>query len=177
MDYSKLKIGPNAPEIIYALTEIPQGSSNKYEFDLELETIRLDRVLHTSMYYPGDYGLVPETLSADGDPADILVIISKPTFPGCVLRVRPIGLLKMEDSGFNDYKILAVAEDDPVQKGIKTYKDLSPSILKQIEHFFESYKLLENKITKVLGWEDEKSAQAYILKVHQDYLKKNNKGR
>lgn len=175
MDYAKLKIGEEVPKIVYAMIEIPQGSSNKYEFDLKLETIRLDRVLHSSMYYPGDYGLVPETLSSDGDPADILVMISKPTFPGCILRTRPIGLLKMEDSSFNDYKILAVAEDDPLQKGIKSYKDLSPSLLKQIEHFFESYKLLENKITKVLGWEGEENAQAYILKVHQDFLEQ--KGR
>jgi len=151
MDYSKLKIGEEAPEVIYAVIEIPQGSSNKYEFDFKHETIRLDRVLHSPLYYPGDYDFVPETLSDDGDPTDILIMVSKPTFPGCLLRAKPIGLLRMDDGGQNDYKIMAVASDDPVYKEVSNYKNLPPRLINQIEHFFESYKLLEGKTTKVLG--------------------------
>ena len=172
MNYSKLKIGEEAPEIIFTVIEIPQGSSNKYEFDMNFETIRLDRVLHSPTYYPGDYGFIPETLSEDGDPADVLVIISKPTFPGCLLRVKPIGLLKMEDSGKIDYKVLGVAYDDPNYKNVSTYKGLHEHLIAQIEHFFETYKLLENKMTKVLGWEDEIAARRYIKQAHEAYLSK-----
>lgn len=174
MDYSKLKIGDEAPDVIFALIEISRGSSNKYEFDLKYETIRLDRVLHSAVYYPGDYGLVPETISDDGDPADILVIISHKTFPGCLLRVKPIGLLLMEDSGKHDSKILGVAYDDSVYQNVNIYHDLSEHLVKQIVNFFETYKTLEGKTTKILGWEDEKKAKEYINKVHQKYLESLN---
>ncbi|NMB92234.1 MAG: inorganic diphosphatase [Parcubacteria group bacterium] len=175
MDYSKLKIGDKTPDIIFALIEIPRGSSNKYEFDLQYETIRLDRVLHSAVYYPGDYGLVPETISDDGDPADILVIISHKTFPGCLLRVKPIGLLLMEDGGKKDFKILGVAYDDPVYTNINSYNDLPNHLIKQVVNFFETYKVLEGKTTKVLGWEDAITAKEYIQKVHNKYLQSRNK--
>ncbi|MGB9763274.1 MAG: inorganic diphosphatase [Minisyncoccia bacterium] len=170
MDYSKLKIGDEMPEIIYTLIEIPRGSKNKYEFDLKYETIKLDRVLYSSVYYPGEYGLVPETLSDDGDPADILVVMSTETFPGCLLKVRPVGLLNMIDSGHKDNKILAVAYNDSAYKDIKNYTDLPEHLLKQIVNFFETYKILEGKKTEVLGWEDATIAKEYIQKVHQKYL-------
>lgn len=175
MDYSKLTIGDEKPKIIFALIEIPRGSKNKYEFDLKYETIRLDRVLHSSVYYPGEYGLVPETISEDGDPSDILVIMSTETFPGCLLKVRPIGLLQMIDSGHKDNKILAVAHNDPNYSDVKNYSDLPPHLLKQIMNFFETYKVLEGKTTKVLGWQDYKAARKYVIEVHQRYLKENNK--
>lgn len=170
MDYSKLKLGDEAPEIVYAVIEIPRGSSNKYEFDTHFETIRLDRVLYPPFDYPGEYGFMPETVSDDGDPADILVLVSQPTFSGCLLRAKPIGLLKMEDSGILDYKVLAVAFDDPGYQDINNYQDLPEFLLEQIETFFKNYKKLEDKITKVLGWEDGKKAKEYIQNVHQKYL-------
>ncbi|MGC8651260.1 MAG: inorganic diphosphatase [Minisyncoccia bacterium] len=170
MDYAKLKIGDEAPEIICTLIEIPRGSKNKYEFDLKYEVIRLDRVLHSSVYYPGEYGLVPETISEDGDPADILVIMTTETFPGCLIKVRPIGLLKMIDSGHNDNKILAVAYNDPAYQEVKNYADLPSHLLKQIVNFFETYKILEGKEIKILGWEDAAAAKEYIKTVHDKYL-------
>jgi inorganic pyrophosphatase len=175
MDYSKLKIGDEAPEIICTLVEIPRGSKNKYEFDLKYETIRLDRVLHSSVYYPGEYGLVPETISDDGDPADILVIMSTETFPGCLIKVKPIGLLKMIDSGMKDNKILGVCYNDPFYKNVNNYSDLPEHLLNQIAYFFETYKILEGKETKVIGWEDANSSKEYIKKVHERYLNEKQK--
>lgn len=181
MDYHQLEIGDKAPDIVYALIEIPRGSSNKYEFDLKYNVMRLDRVLHSTVYYPGEYGLIPQTISYDGDPADILVIASNKTFSGCLLRAKPVGLLLMEDSGSHDNKILGVAYDDPLYREVDNYSQLPNHLLKQIENFFESYKTLENKVTKVLGWGDEKQAKEYIKEVHQRYLdsfkEKNNENR
>jgi len=170
MDYLKLKLGDEAPGVVYAVIEIPRGSSNKYEFDTRFETIKLDRVLYPPFDYPGEYGFMPETVSNDGDSADILVLISQSTFSGCLLKAKPIGLLKMEDSGKLDYKVLAVAFDDPNYKDINNYQDLPSFLLEQIETFFKNYKKLEDKITKISGWEDEKKAEEYIQNVHQKYL-------
>lgn len=170
MDYSKLKLGDEAPEVVYAVIEIPRGLSNKYEFDTRFETIKLDRVLYPPFDYPGEYGFMPETVSDDGDPADILVLVSQPTFPGCLLKAKPIGLLQMEDAGKLDYKVLAVALDDPEYKDINNYQDLPKFLLEQIETFFKNYKKLEDKIIKILGWENEKKAKEYIQNVHQRYL-------
>lgn len=171
MDYSKLKLGDEAPEIIYAVVEIPRGSTNKYEFDARFETIRLDRALQPPFDYPGEYGFMPETASDDGDAADILVLTSQPTFSGCLLKAKPIGLLKMSDSGILDYKILAVALADAQYREIDSYQALPESLLKQIETFFQNYKKLENKITQISGWDDERKAREYIQNVHQEYLK------
>ncbi|MFA5392359.1 MAG: inorganic diphosphatase [Candidatus Paceibacterota bacterium] len=170
MDYSKLKLGDEAPGVVYAVIEIPRGLSNKYEFDTRFETIKLDRVLYPPFDYPGEYGFMPETVSEDGDPADILVLVSQPTFPGCLLKAKPIGLLRMEDAGELDYKVLAVACDDHGYENINNYQDLPKFLLEQIETFFKNYKKLEDKITKILGWEDEKKAKEYIQNVHQKYL-------
>jgi len=175
MEYSKLKLGDEAPGVVYAVIEIPQGSSNKYEFDTRFEVIKLDRVLYPPFDYPGEYGFMPETVSDDGDLADILVLISQPTFSGCLLKAKPIGLLKMEDSGILDYKVLAVAFDDPSYKDINNYQDLPDYLIKQIETFFKNYKKLENKITKISGWEGEKKVKEYIQSVHQKYLESKNK--
>jgi len=170
MNFSKLKIGDQAPDVVYVLVEIPQGSSNKYEFDAKFETIKLDRILPSSVYYPGEYGFIPETLADDGDPADVLVISSKPTFSGCLLRAKPIALLKFEDSGIVDFKILAVAYDDLTYKDFESYTDFPPHFIKQIVNFFETYKILENKITKVLGWEGADKAKEYIERTYEKYF-------
>ena len=120
--------------------EIPSGSRNKYEYDRRRHRFVLDRVLYSSVHYPCDYGFVDGSLADDGDPLDVLVVISEPTFPGCVIRARPVGVLDMSDDKGHDYKILAVAHDDPRWEETATLEDLSPHRLREIENFFEIYK-------------------------------------
>jgi inorganic pyrophosphatase len=153
VDYTQLPIGSKAPNCINAVIEIPQGSVHKYEYDKELHVFRLDRTLHSPVHYPGDYGFVPSTLGQDGDPLDILVPVDAPSFPGCVIEVRPIGLLRMVDQGERDEKILAVVESDPVYRQVRHCRDLFPHLLREIEHFFSIYKELEGKKTEIAGWE------------------------
>ena len=158
MSYSNIKIGAQAPQIINAVVEIPRGSHNKYEYDEELDVIRLDRVLHSPLYYPADYGFVPETRSEDGDHLDVLVIMTGSVFPGCMLSARPIGVLDMEDEEGRDWKIVAVAEKDPRQTKIQSIDDLDEQFKNEIKHFFEQYKMLENKWVKVNGWMGKEDA-------------------
>ena len=142
--------------------EIPSGSRNKYEFDHERHRFVLDRVLYSSVHYPGDYGFLDGTLAEDGDPLDVLVVISEPTFPGCVVRARPVGVLDMTDDKGHDYKILAVAHDDPRWDETNTLEDLSPHRLREIEHFFDIYKELEGRAVEVRGWLDADAAWEII---------------
>ena len=137
---------------IEVTVEIPSGSRNKYEYDHSRHRYVLDRVLYSSVHYPCDYGFVEGTLADDGDPLDVLVIISEPTFPGCVVRARPVGALDMTDDKGHDYKILAVARDDPRWDETLTLDDLSPHRLREIENFFDIYKELEGRATEVRGW-------------------------
>jgi inorganic pyrophosphatase len=155
-------IGDDAPQIVNMIVEIPQGSSNKYEYDHELEIFKLDRTLYSPLYYPFDYGWVPDTLAEDGDPLDILVITSQPTFPGCLIAARPLGVLMMRDDKGPDEKILSVAAADPRFHGIEHLSDLPSHILKEIVHFFDIYKDLEDKETIVLGWQDVSTAHNVI---------------
>jgi inorganic pyrophosphatase len=145
--------------IVTAVIEIPAGSQNKYEYDHVSHRLRLDRVLYSPFHYPADYGFVPETLAEDGDPVDIIVLLSQPTFPGCELRARPLGLLEMEDDKGVDDKILAVAQDDPRYDGVTDLEHLSPHTLREIAHFFESYKELEGKQVKVDRWLGREAAE------------------
>ena len=144
------------------LVEIPRGSRQKYELDQKTGRMRLDRVLHSSVHYPADYGFVMDTLGNDGDPLDAVVIVEEPTFPGCVMPVRPIGTLFMSDSKGEDEKILAVPVGDPRFDEIKTLKDLAPHWKKEIETFFATYKSLEANDTEVRGWHDETAAWRVI---------------
>ncbi len=137
---------------IEVTVEIPSGSRNKYEFDHERRRFVLDRVLYSSVHYPCDYGFIEGSLADDGDPLDVLVVIAEPTFPGCVVRARPIGVLDMADEKGHDYKILAVAHDDPRWEGASVLDDVSPHRLREIENFFETYKALEKRATDVRGW-------------------------
>lgn len=151
-------IGPKAPEILNVIIETPQGSKNKYEISKEFPGVVLDRVLHSSVMYPIEYGAVPQTYYMDGDPLDVMVLVSERTYPGIVLSAKPIGVMKMIDQGEVDNKILMVADKDPRYREINNYTDLSPHLLKEIVHFFQTYKLLENKKTEVSGWEDRNAA-------------------
>ena len=144
--------GGHADGWVGVLVEIPRGSRNKYEFDHEAGIFRLDRVLYSSVHYPTDYGFIPETLSGDGDPLDILVIVDEPTFTGCYLRARPIGTLITRDEKGQDEKILAVPRDDPRYDPIIDLPYLSEHWLKEIATFFRTYKELQGIQTEVRDW-------------------------
>jgi inorganic pyrophosphatase len=154
---------------IEVFIEIPGGSRNKYEYDKERQTFRLDRVLYSSVYYPTDYGYIPSSLSLDGDPLDALVIIDHPTFPGCLITARPIGVLDMQDEHGQDEKILAVAVNDPHYAHVQRLSDLGPHWLREIENFFATYKALENKWTQLAGWQDETRAWQIIREAFERY--------
>jgi inorganic pyrophosphatase len=155
--------GPHPPELVTAVVEIPRGSRNKYELDKESGLFRLDRVLYSAVHYPGDYGFVPRTLHEDGDPLDILVRINEPTFPGCQIEARPIGVLKMLDRGEPDDKILAVPASDPFHGEYFDIADMPEHYLKEIEHFFQIYKDLEGKRVEIVGWEKSESAMRIVM--------------
>ncbi|NGQ94617.1 inorganic diphosphatase [Brevibacillus sp. SYP-B805] len=149
-------------KVVDAFIEIPTGSQNKYEFDKEAGVFRLDRVLYSPMHYPTEYGYLDQTLALDGDPLDILVLTTFPTFPGCVIKTRVIGVLIMSDDKGQDEKLLGVPMDDPRFDGVNSLDDVAPHVLKEIAHFFERYKDLENKTTKIEGWEGPEKAAALI---------------
>jgi len=169
MSLLSIPIGRDAPAHVHAIIEIPKGSSNKYEYDLKLEAFVLDRVLYSPLFYPCDYGWVAGTLSEDGDPLDILVIGSHATFPGCVVRARPLGSLMMTDEEGTDYKILAVSSRDPRYQDARSLEDLPQHVLKELVHFFTVYKELEEKATEVLGWQDCETAHRIIRECHARY--------
>lgn len=168
MDIRKISIGKNPPEDINVIIEIPQGGYPvKYEMDKASGAMFVDRFLHTSMIYPGNYGFIPHTLSGDGDPCDVIVIGQLPVIPGAVIRSRPIGVLYMEDQSGMDEKILAVPVDElhPFYKQIVSYKDLPEILRDQIAHFFQHYKDLEKgKWVKNLRWAGPKDAMQVIRK-------------
>jgi len=140
------------------LVEIPKGSRNKYEYDPDKRMIRYDRMIFSSMHYPSDYGFIPETLALDGDPLDVLVLVSEPTFPGCLIKVRPIGVFNMTDEKGPDSKVLCVPVSDPIWNKLFKLDEVNTHLKMEIEHFFEVYKDLEKKKVSVEGWEDEKKA-------------------
>lgn len=147
--------------------ENPKGSSNKYELDKESGKIMLDRALYSSVYWPFEYGFIENTLSEDGDPLDAVVLVNEPTFPGCVIPSKIIGMLDMEDESGIDYKIIAVPDDkiDPRFKHINSVDDLSEHQKKEIQEFFEIYKRLEpNKWVKVVGFKSKENAEEIIEK-------------
>lgn len=168
-NYLSLPIGDAAPDEINAVIEIPRGQTNKYEYDKKLNVFRLDRNLYSPVHYPGDYGFIPSTLSNDGDPLDVLVLVDAPSFTGCLMAVRPIGMLKMVDQGKEDEKILAVGTNNPVMQDVHDYARLYPHLLREIEHFFSIYKELEAKSTKVLGWLDAAEARRVIVESRDRY--------
>ena len=176
MIVSNIPAGKNPPEDIYVVVEIPQGSSIKYEVDKESGAVFVDRFLFTAMYYPFNYGFIPQTLADDGDPVDVLVISSQPVVPGSVLRCRPIGLLEMKDEEGIDTKLIAVPHSklDPSYENIKTVEDLPQLWKDRIKHFFEHYKELEpGKWVKVENWKGIQDAIDEIKRGIENY-KKNN---
>lgn len=144
------------------IVEIPKGSRNKYEMDHETGQIFLDRMLFTATRYPADYGFIPNTLAEDGDPLDALALVTEPTFPGCRITIRPIGVFLMEDQGKADHKILGVPEGDPLWRAAADLDDIPAHLLREFEHFFAVYKDLEDKKTATLGWSGVDEAVAVI---------------
>jgi inorganic pyrophosphatase len=146
------------PDVIEIVVEIPRGSRNKYEYDEETEVFRLDRVLSSAVYYNFDYGFIEGTRAGDGDHTDALLIIDEPTFTGCHVWARPIGGLEMRDEKGFDFKVLCVAIGDAHQQHIERLEQVRPHRLVEIEHFFQTYKALEDKTVDVLGWRERDRA-------------------
>jgi inorganic pyrophosphatase len=170
MKLSDIDPGPYAPKSVRMIVEIAKGGSNKCEYDIELGVFRLDRALYSPMHYPGDYGFVPGTVADDGDPIDILVLMTHPSFTGCMIEVRPIGILDMVDNSEADYKVLAVPMRNPRYDEIHNIGDVRGHQLREIEHFFQIYKELEGKNVKLQGWRDVHAAHESIMKARERYL-------
>lgn len=169
-NYLQLPLGDRAPDEINVVVEIPEKSRNKYEYDKALDIFRLDRALHSPIHYPGDYGFVPQTLARDDDPLDVLILTIEPTFSGCLVVARPIGILNMIDDGKQDDKVLAVPVGEPSFDGIHNYTQIFPHLIRKISHFFETYKLLEGKQTSVGGWEDAAAARRIVTESHERFI-------
>jgi inorganic pyrophosphatase len=155
--------GPDSPDIVRMIVEIPKNSSNKYEFDFEAGVFKLSRTLYSPMYYPGDYGFVPGTIAEDGDPLDILCLVNSPSYPGILIYVRPVAVLDMVDQDQPDHKILAVPNRDPRYNSITSIDDVGTHWKREVEHFFDIYKELEGKTTRMEGWGNREAALQIIL--------------
>lgn len=167
--------GPNMPETFRMIVEIPKNCANKYEYDGKLGVFRLDRPLYSPLHYPGDYGFVPGTLADDGDPLDVLTLMSEPSFTGCMIEVRPLGVLRLVDSADQDQKIVAVPKSSPRYEQIHTIDQVWPHLRREIEHFFTIYKELEGKETHIEGWLGPIDARKLILESRQAYLDEKKK--
>ena len=169
-NYLELPVGPKSPDVINAVIEIPLEGINKYEYDKTLHVFRLDRNLYSPVHYPGDYGFIPSTLGDDGDPLDVLVLVDAGSFPGCVMEVRPIGVLEMTDQGLGDEKVLCVGEGNPRYNDVHEYLQIYPHMLREITHFFSIYKDLEGKRVDVRGWRDATFAKETVRQAQQRFI-------
>ena len=167
---SEIDPGPKCPEVVRMIVEIPKNSANKYEYDTELGVFRLDRALYSPMHYPGDYGFIPGTLAEDGDPIDVLTLVESPTFSGCLMEVRPLGILDMVDSSKPDRKILAVPFRDPRFEEFGDVTDIPEHSRKEIEHFFQIYKELEGKTVRTQGWLGKQEAYHHFTEARERFL-------
>lgn len=168
-------IDPGTSSEITTIIEINKGSKNKYEIDKETGLIALDRAMHTSQDYPFDYGFVPQTLWEDGDPLDVVVLTTYPLFPGVLVRVRPVAIVNMIDAGDSDAKIIAVPVEDPRFNDVKDLADVNKHTIKEIEHFFLTYKQLQKKEVSINGVEGADAAKAAFEKSIKLYKEKFNK--
>ncbi|MCR4334428.1 MAG: inorganic diphosphatase [Patescibacteria group bacterium] len=164
-------ISPGTADRINTIIEINKGSKNKYEIDKETGIIALDRVTHTTQEFPFDYGFIPQTLWDDGDALDVIVLTTHPLHPGVLVRVRPLAVMDMVDGIENDEKIIAVPIDDPRWDNVQDLKDINPHTIKEIEHFYSTYKKIQNKEVKINDFRDKKSAQEVFqrgVKMYKD---------
>lgn len=162
MKLHELPPGRKPPADIAVVVEVPTGSRNKYEYDKQKGVIVLDRPLYSPVHYPGDYGFIPGTMADDGDPLDVLVLMKEPTFSGCMVYARPVGVLLMQDEKGKDEKILAVPVADPSFDTYQNLSDVPPHFLREMDHFFGVYKQLEGKPVKSMGWKDRWEAEQLI---------------
>lgn len=175
-----VEIGKKAPEIVNAIIEIPKDSKQKYELDKETGMLKLDRFLYSAVHYPGDYGFLPQTLWDDNDPLDIIILTNRPVYPMTLVSVRVIGVLRMQDNGEKDDKIIGVYDCDPRYKEYQSIKDIPTHIIAELKHFFETYKQLQGKECKILQILDKQDAlkdielgrKLYNLKFRPDVLTK-----
>jgi inorganic pyrophosphatase len=170
--WHELDSGPNAPGLMNVVVEIPRGSRNKYELDKDSGMFRMDRVLYSSVHYPGDYGFFPQTYAQDDDPLDALVMVTVPTFPGCVIEVRPVAVFRMLDRGEMDEKILCVPARDPLYDEYRDKESAPAHFLKEVEHFFTIYKDLEGARVQPQGWEGAAAARSVIVEAMARYALK-----
>lgn len=161
--YIDIPAGKDLPDRLNAIIEIPRGSRNKYEYCVEYNCFKLDRVLASPMHYPTAYGFVPSTLYVDGDPLDILILTDEPTFTGCLVEVRPIGTMKMIDCGLQDDKVVAVPVNDMRYHHYYSLDQMKPHMLVEIEYFYSMYKDLEGKQTQSMGWEGLEYTRQIIM--------------
>jgi inorganic pyrophosphatase len=168
-NFYDLPIGDGFPATVNAMIEIPRGERTKYEYDPQLRVFKLDRVLHAAVHYPAAYGFIPCTRWDDGDPLDILVVMQDALFTGCLVQAKPIALLQMQDEHGADDKVFSVAVADPVYQDVASLQDISPHIPREIEHFFTTYKMLEGKPVRGVGWADGAAARRAIVQAHQAY--------
>lgn len=161
-DYMMIPPGTDIPSVVNMIVEIPKGRRNKFELDKETGLIKLDRYLYSSSVYPGDYGFIPQTLAEDGDPLDILAMVNEPTFSGCLIEARVVGMFRMKDKGANDFKVLCVPNADPLFHHILKLEDVPPHFLREVEHFFATYKQLEGIHTESLGWVSAEEGTAVV---------------
>jgi inorganic pyrophosphatase len=159
-------------EAFNVVIEIAQGSQDKYEYDEELDAIKLDRVLYSSYHFPTNYGFIPETRAEDGDHADVLLFSTNPLIPGTIAQARAIGIMEMIDAGEKDHKIVAVPVHDPRFDDIQSLEDLPAHYTKEIQAFFETYKLLQNKVVEVNGFFDKAHALEELKKTRETYSQK-----
>ena len=169
-NFLELPTGRDVPNVINAVIEIPKGSSNKYEYDKDYNVFRLDRTLYSPVHYPGAYGFIPRTHAEDGDPLDVVVIVENATFTGCLIEVRPLGVLIMRDDMGLDHKILAVPVNDPRMREVHGLQHLPSHYLAEVDYFFNIYKDLEGKKSDTYGWEDRLVAHQVIKESVQRYL-------
>ena len=151
-DFTHISPGTGIPSVVNAIIEIPKGRRSKFEIDKETGLFRLDRYLFSSSHYPGDYGFIPQTLAEDGDALDILVMVNEPTFSGCLIEASVVGLFRMTDRGAADYKVLGVPHSDPLFNHVRELNDVPSHFLREVEHFFSTYKQLEGVHVEAQGW-------------------------
>ena len=168
--YMSIPAGANPPKVVNTIVEIPKGRRSKFEVDKRTGLIRLDRYLYSSSHYPGDYGFIPQTLAEDGDPLDIIVMVNEPTFSGCLIEAHVIGLFRMKDRGVNDYKILGVPSLDPLFEHIRGLNDVPKHYLREVEHFFSTYKQLEGVTIESEGWDEAQAAMNEVQSSVDRYI-------
>lgn len=174
--FMQVSPGPSIPDTVHAIVEIPKGRRSKFEVDKSTGLLKLDRYLYSSAHYPGDYGFIPQTHAEDGDPLDILVMVNEPTFSGCLIEARPLGLFRMTDKGDNDFKVLAVPATDPTFAEFRDLWRVPAHFLREVEHFFATYKQLEDAgDVRTLGWQDAAHAHAEIIASIERYQSLNQK--